>query len=108
MRLKYSPDFAQAAMENVLHNLKATDAYIDTVRAFSDNWESHTKLIDEALGRLRENRSTINPLKCEWVAKKTDWLEWIGHAMQLNYTCSLTVPITTKLCGQVQHTYFNI
>eukprot|EP00957_Ditylum_brightwellii_P178745 13614945-Ditylum_brightwellii.AAC.1 len=41
MGLKCSPDFAQAAMENVLRGIK------DAVGAFSDNWESHIKLIDE-------------------------------------------------------------
>jgi len=62
MGLKCSPDFAQATMENVLHNIEDADVYIDDVGAFSNTWESHIKLIDEILRRLRENRFTINPL----------------------------------------------
>eukprot|EP00957_Ditylum_brightwellii_P086195 6558772-Ditylum_brightwellii.AAC.1 len=62
--LKCSSDFAQAAMENVLCGIEDADVYTDNVGAFSDNWESHIKLIDEILRRLCENRSTINPLKC--------------------------------------------
>eukprot|EP00957_Ditylum_brightwellii_P209116 15360421-Ditylum_brightwellii.AAC.1 len=61
-------------MENVLHGINDADVYIDNVEAFSDNWESHIKLVDEILCRLHENGFTISPLKHEWAVKETDWL----------------------------------
>jgi hypothetical protein len=74
MRLKCSPDIAQAAMENVLSGIDDDDVYIDDVGAFSDNWDHHLNLIATILRRLRENDLIINPVKCEWAVKETDWL----------------------------------
>ncbi len=62
MGVKYSPDIAQAAMENLLSGIKDADVYIDDVGAFSDNWDHHFDLIATILRRLRENGFTINPL----------------------------------------------
>eukprot|EP00957_Ditylum_brightwellii_P045968 3487026-Ditylum_brightwellii.AAC.1 len=61
MGLKYSPEFAQAAMENALNGIEYDDVYIDDVGAFFDTWESRIKLIDKILHRMCENRFTINP-----------------------------------------------
>ncbi len=74
MGLKCSPDIAQTAMESVLLNIKNADVYIDDVGAFSNDWEHHVNLIATILWRLCENGFTINPLKCEWAIKETDWL----------------------------------
>ncbi len=41
MRLKCSPDIAQAAMENVLSDIKDANVYIDDVGAFSNDWDHH-------------------------------------------------------------------
>ncbi len=74
MGLKCLPDIAQAVMENVLSGIKDADVYIGNIGAFSDNCDHHLNLIATFLWRLCENGITINPPKCEWAIKETDWL----------------------------------
>jgi hypothetical protein len=45
MQLKCSPDIAQAAMENVLSDIKDADIYIDDVGAFFSDWNHHINLL---------------------------------------------------------------
>jgi hypothetical protein len=66
MGLKCSPDIAQAAMENILSEIKDANVYIDVVGAFSNDWDHHVNLLATILWQLRENGFTINPLMCEW------------------------------------------
>jgi hypothetical protein len=74
MGLKCSPDIAQSAMENVLSDIEDANVYIDDVGAFFNDWVHHVNLLATILQQLRENGFTINPLKCEWAIKETDWL----------------------------------
>ena len=77
MGLKFSPDFAQEVMENIFCHLEDTYIYID-VGDFSTSWTANIKLIDEVLRLLKDNKFTVNPLKCERTVKYTDWIGyWI-------------------------------
>jgi hypothetical protein len=65
MGLKCSPDIAQAALENVLSDIKDANVYIDDVGAFSNDWDHQGNLLATILWRLSESGFTINPLICE-------------------------------------------
>jgi hypothetical protein len=45
MRLKCSPDIAQAIIENVLSDIKDANVYINDVGAFSSDWNHHFNLL---------------------------------------------------------------
>ncbi len=72
--LKCSPDFAQKVMENIFRDISETEVCIDDIGVFTNNWEEHMKVLRIVLQKLQENGFTINPMKCEWAVKETDWL----------------------------------
>ncbi len=76
MGLECSPDISQAIMENVLSDIKHANVYINGVGAFSNDQNHHDNLLATILHQLCKHGFTINPLKCEWAVKETDWLDY--------------------------------
>jgi hypothetical protein len=74
MGLKCSPDFAQEVMENIFREIEDEEVYIDDIGAFSNSWEEHMALLCSILTLLQDNGFTVDPFKCEWAEKETNWL----------------------------------
>jgi hypothetical protein len=73
-----STAWAQATMEeeisqDVLHDM---ELYINSIDIFDTNPNKHIKMIDLVCTCLQGNSFNINPLKCEWAVRETNWL---GH-----------------------------
>jgi hypothetical protein len=90
-------------MESVLSDIEDINVYINDVGALSSDWDHHINLLATSLHRLREKGFTINPLKCEWAIKETDWLgywltpqdckSWkkkIGIILRMDHPCNAT------------------
>jgi hypothetical protein len=78
MGCNQSPDISQEIMETVLSDLEDIEVYFDDVGVFNDTWEKHLKILEIVLTRLESNGFIINPRKCEWAVKET---EFLGHYM---------------------------
>jgi hypothetical protein len=76
MGLNCSPDIGQAIMENELSDIGDADVYINDVGAFSNDWNHCVNLSSTILCCLRKKGFNINPLKCEWAVKETDFLDY--------------------------------
>ncbi len=74
MGLKCSPDFSQEVMENAFRDVSEAKVYTDNIGVFSDSWQHYMTVLSIVLQKLQDNGFTVNPLKCEWTVKKTDWL----------------------------------
>jgi hypothetical protein len=74
MGLKCSPDYAQEVMKNIFHEVDDAEVHIGNIGAFSNSWEHHMNLLRTIQKKLEDNGFTVNPLKCEWAVKETDWL----------------------------------
>jgi hypothetical protein len=75
--LKCFPDYAQEVMENISQDVEDAEVCIDDIGAFSQSWDDHIALLRTIVTKLQDNGITVNPLKCEWAVKKTDWLVFL-------------------------------
>ena len=74
MGVSPSPDVAQEIMEDLFRALGETDVYINAVSVFNNSCRLHLDSLDKVHTILEQNHVTVNPLKCEWGVKETDWL----------------------------------
>jgi Reverse transcriptase (RNA-dependent DNA polymerase) len=74
MGIFQSPVIEQEAREDLLRSFEEANVYIDDIGVFSNNWSDHLSSLSKILTLLERNNFTINPLKCEWGVKETDWL----------------------------------
>ena len=78
MGVKQSPDFAQEVMEQLFLEDEDVEVYLDDIGIWGKSRQHIEQVERRVLTKLEDNGFTVNPLKCEWRVKETDWL---GHWM---------------------------
>ena len=64
-------------MERTLKNIADDlEIYIDNIGIFSKSWDNHLIVLDKVCKRLENKGFSVNPLKCEFGVKESDFL---GH-----------------------------
>ena len=77
MAVSESPNIAQEFMENLLQDLlEEIVIYINDILLTNHSWSSHLRLLNRVLAPLEDEGFSVNPLKCKWAVKETDFL---GH-----------------------------
>ncbi len=78
MGLTNSPDVFQSVMHPLFQDILAVDVFIDDIGVFTNSsLEDHLTIVKKVLQRLEENGFTVNPLKCAWAVKSTDYLGFL-------------------------------
>lgn len=77
MGIKKAPDIAQESMEELVRPHEESQVYIDDIGIFALVWHEHLYSLDKILKNMTNNNFTVNPLKCEWGVKQTDWFGYL-------------------------------
>jgi hypothetical protein len=67
-------DCYQEVMENMFRDVTDAEVYNDDIGAFSHSWKDHMAHLCIILTKLQDNCFSVNPRKCDWAVKETDWL----------------------------------
>ena len=74
MGVKCAPDISTEVMVHIFRDMEPVSVFFDDIGVFDPSFAQRLKTLDEVLMGLQENGFCVNPLKCEWCVKETDYL----------------------------------
>ena len=78
MGVTVSPDIFQAVMHPMFQDEAEVECFMDDIGIFSNGtFEEHLKTVERVATKLQQEGFTVNPLKCEWGVKETEYLGFI-------------------------------
>ena len=60
----------------LISELENVDSYIDDLIVYTEDWDTHIRVLDELMNRLQQANLTARPTKCVFGAKS---VEFLGH-----------------------------
>ena len=74
MGIKCAPDTAQDIISNLFREMEEVSVFIDDIGVFDNSFDEHMSTLDKVLKILEDNNFKVNPLKCKWCIKETNYL----------------------------------
>ena len=74
MGITNSPDFFQSVMHPVFAEFSRVECFVDDISIFTlSSFHDNILQLCHVILRLERDGFTVNPLKCEWAAKNTEY-----------------------------------
>ena len=65
-----------------IFDLENVDSYIDDLIVYTEDWDTHIRVLDELMNRLQQANLTARPTKCVFGAKS---VEFLGHQVGFDW-----------------------
>ena len=66
----------------LISNIENVDSYIDDLIVYTEDWDTHIRVLDELINRLQQANLTARPTKCVFGAKS---VEFLGHQVGFDW-----------------------
>ena len=66
----------------LISDLENVDSYIDDLIVFTEDWDTHIRVLDELMNRLQQANLIARPTKCVFAAKS---VEFFGHQVGFDW-----------------------
>ena len=66
----------------LISDLENVDSYIDDLIVYTEDWDTHSRVLDELMNRLQQANLTSRPTKCMFGAKS---VEFLGHQVGFDW-----------------------
>ena len=66
----------------LISDLENVDSYIDDLIVYTEDWDTHIRVLDELMNRLQQANLTARPTKCVFGAKS---VEFLGHQVGFDW-----------------------
>ena len=81
-RIKNSGATFERGLRMLISNLENVDSYSDDLIVFTEDWDTHIRVLGELINRLQHANLTSRPTKCVLGAKS---VEFLGHQVGFDW-----------------------
>ena len=80
--MKISGATVVRGLRMLISDLENVDSYIDDQIVYTEDWDTHIRVLDELMTQLQQANLTARPTKCVFGAKS---VEFLGHQFDFDW-----------------------